>query len=412
MIKEIRPILSALLRSKTGAILVAVQIALSMAILANAIHIVVQRQALMARPSGVAGENDIFYVIMGNQKVEEETIADVTRQKLQAATLRALPGVVSVAQINQMPLSQSGHTNSVRASRTQSNSSGASLYTTADSLIKTFGLKLIDGRDFTPDDVMDQDYNDEGSPDVVIVTRTLADHLWPGSPSAVGKTVYLGTSEKSIKWRVIGVVERLQTAHAQGGPSGEYTTIIPLRRIHWPGGAYAVRAEPGQRDRLMTEAEAAIHRISSAATLVRTESMEQHRLKRYRADMTLSWMLIGVSVLLLLITASGIVGMASLWVTQRRKQIGVRRALGARRADIVRYFVTENIMITSAGVGLGVVMAIGLNSLLMSQLEMSRLPARYLFIGAGALWALGVAAVYGPAWRAATISPALATRSA
>jgi putative ABC transport system permease protein len=48
--------------------------------------------------------------------------------------------------------------------------------------------------------------------------------------------------------------------------------------------------------------------------------------------------------------------MASLWVTQRRKQIGVRRALGARRIDILRYFITENFMITSAGVFGGVLL--------------------------------------------------------
>ena len=70
-------------------------------------------------------------------------------------------------------------------------------------------------------------------------------------------------------------------------------------------------------------------------------------------------MLIAVSVLLLLVTASGIVGMTSLWVTQRRKQIGVRRALGARRVDILRYFITENFMITSAGIVGGVLLALG-----------------------------------------------------
>ena len=126
----------------------------------------------------------------------------------------------------------------------------------------------------------------------------------------------------------------------------------------------------------------------------------------------LSWMLVTVSVLLLLITASGIVGMASLWVTQRRKQIGVRRALGARRADILRYFITENFMITSVGVVGGVMLSIGLNQLLVSQLELAKLPLDYLLIGAGVFWALGVFAVYGPAFRAATISPATATRSA
>jgi putative ABC transport system permease protein len=126
----------------------------------------------------------------------------------------------------------------------------------------------------------------------------------------------------------------------------------------------------------------------------------------------MAWMLATVSALLLLITASGIVGMASLWVTQRRKQIGVRRALGARRAHILRYFVTENLLITSSGVVAGVLLAIGLNQLLVTRLEMARLPLGYLGVGAALFWALGIAAVYGPAWRAASISPALATRTA
>ena len=142
------------------------------------------------------------------------------------------------------------------------------------------------------------------------------------------------------------------------------------------------------------------------------KALSELRKLRYRADMALAWMLVTVSVLLLLITASGIVGMASLWVTQRRKQIGVRRALGARRIDILRYFITENVMITSAGIGAGVLLALGLNQLIVSKLEMARLPASYLLIGAGVFWALGVIAVYGPAWRAASISPATATRTA
>jgi len=117
-------------------------------------------------------------------------------------------------------------------------------------------------------------------------------------------------------------------------------------------------------------------------------------------------------VLLLLITAGGIVGMVSLWVNQRRKQIGVRRALGAKKTDILRYFILENLLITSTGVFGGVLLGVGLNQLLVTRLEMARLPLGYLVAGALVLWALGILAAYGPAWRAASISPALATRSA
>jgi putative ABC transport system permease protein len=161
----------------------------------------------------------------------------------------------------------------------------------------------------------------------------------------------------------------------------------------------------------MKDAEEALRKSTATPLIIRAKTVDQDRKDRYRADLALSWMLVTVSVLLLLITCSGIVGMASLWVTQRRKQIGVRRALGARRLDILRYFLAENFMITSCGVFGGVLLGVGLNHLLVSSLEMARLPLVYLGGGAVVFWALGVMAVYGPAWRAASISPALATRS-
>ncbi|MFA6985810.1 MAG: FtsX-like permease family protein, partial [Arenimonas sp.] len=145
---------------------------------------------------------------------------------------------------------------------------------------------------------------------------------------------------------------------------------------------------------------------------VNNKSLEEDRDDIYRDDRALAWMLITVTVLLLLVTASGIVGMATLWVNQRRKQIGVRRALGARRFDILRYFITENLVITSGGIVAGLLLAVALNQLLVSQLELTKLPIGYLAVGSLVLWLIGVLAVYGPAWRASSISPAIATRSA
>lgn len=410
---EIRPILSALMRSKTGAVLVAVQVAISLAILANALYIVNVRQAIAARPSGVAAENDVFYVNIQNlnRGSHERQLAE---QKRQAALLRALPGVMSVAQTSQAVLSRSGHITSVSAKRGQASASAeVSTYVSPDSLIRTYGLQLVEGRDFRPDEVPEVNEDvDESYPKVLILTRAAAQKIWPGEASFVGKTLYQGTGSDDPELRVVGVVERLQTQGAQTKPRGEYSALLPARLTGGRGLLmYAVRAEPGQRDRLMQEAEQAIRTSSTDRLLVTTDTLEQHRKARYRADQGLSWMLIAVSTLLLLVTASGIVGIASLWVTQRRKQIGVRRALGARRIDILRYFLTENFMITSVGVACGVLLALGLNQLLVSQLEMARLPPGYLLAGALVFWLLGVGAVYGPAWRAASISPATATRS-
>ncbi len=407
---EIRPILSALMRSKTGAILVALQVALSLGILSNALHIVNERREVAARPSGAADESSMFYIQARNLKNAgpEQILAD---QKREAAALRAVPGVVSVADVNQMPLSRSGSNTGIAVDPRQTNETAlASAYNSPDSLIHTLGLRLVEGRDFLPQEIQEIDENTSAeTPKLIIITKALAEKMWPGQ-SAVGKQAYIGGAE-GFSMRVVGVVERLQSAHTEVGERGEFSLIFPTRLYGNPGSMYAIRTEPGQRDRVMKEAEAALRATSATPMILRLRTMEEDRKDRYQADLTLSWMLVSVSVLLLLITASGIVGMASLWVTQRRKQIGVRRALGARRIDILRYFLTENFMITSCGVFGGVLLGVGLNHLLVTKLEMARLPLEYLAGGAFVFWALGVLAVYGPAWRAASISPATATRS-
>jgi putative ABC transport system permease protein len=98
-------------------------------------------------------------------------------------------------------------------------------------------------------------------------------------------------------------------------------------------------------------------------------------------------------------------------VAQRRRQIGIRRAVGARRGHILSYFRTENFLLSAAGVALGMVLAFGINLYLMQRYEMARMPWYYLPAGAVALWLLGQLAVLGPAWRAAAVPPVEATRA-
>ncbi|ATQ73791.1 ABC transporter permease [Massilia violaceinigra] len=411
---EIRPILSALLRSKTGAILVALQVAISLAILTNALHIVNVRQAVAARPSGIAGESDVFHIKM-RHLVEGSHQEQLARQQSETRALRAIGGVASAAFASQAPISRSGWTSTVTASRTPGTETAlGSMYYSSDSLVDTWGLQLVEGRDLKPEELVDIDGNTSPEtlfPKSVLVTRALAAKLWPGAGQVLGKTLYFGSNPDGNAATVVGVVATLQSQGAELGTRGELALIVPMRKT-FSTVMYTVRAEAGQLDRVMKEAEAALRASTRGRAIITMQTVSDDREERYRADMALSWMLVGVSVLLLLITASGIVGMASLWVTQRRKQIGVRRALGARRADILRYFITENFMITSVGVLCGVAMSVALNQLLVSQLEMARLPVAYLAVGAGVFWALGICAVYGPAFRAASISPATATRSA
>ncbi|MBP8097917.1 MAG: ABC transporter permease [Arenimonas sp.] len=408
---EFRPILSSLLRNKTGALLIAAQVALSLAIVANALYIIRDRLALTARPSGVAEESNLFRIGIAPLKDPETPEGKLAMQQRNAEMLRALPGVSSVAWTNQTPLSRSGWNMGIALKPSQDEtSSNSAMFFGPDSMVKTFGLKLVEGRDFTNDDVMDVDPDQTQTMGrTAIMSQTLAKKLYPNE-SIVGKTLYIGIGPDAQPIEVVGVVERLQTPWANIGERGELSTILASRRVQGYS-MFAVRTEPGQRDRVMKDAEAAVSKIPGQM-VVEIKAMDADRFDIYRNDRAISWMLIVVTVLLLLVTASGIVGMATLWVNQRRKQIGVRRALGARRLDVLRYFITENFIITTGGVVAGLVLAVALNQLLVSQLELTKLPIGYLAIGSVVLWLIGVLAVYGPAWRASNISPAIATRSA
>lgn len=118
-----------------------------------------------------------------------------------------------------------------------------------------------------------------------------------------------------------------------------------------------------------------------------------------------------ICIVLLAVTAAGVVGLTSFWVGQRRRQIGIRRALGATRSDILNYFLTENLLISLGGVIVGTLLAVGMNALMISQFEMTRLSLIYVVAGSAMLLLLGQAAVLAPALRASRVSPVEATRS-
>ena len=115
---------------------------------------------------------------------------------------------------------------------------------------------------------------------------------------------------------------------------------------------------------------------------------------------------------LLVVTGLGIVGMASFWVHAADAS---RSACGARSArarfDILRYFLIENLIVVGIGVGVGLLLTYGFNLWLMKHYELPRLSWYYAPLGALAVLLLGQLAVFGPATRAARVSPAVATRT-
>jgi len=140
-------------------------------------------------------------------------------------------------------------------------------------------------------------------------------------------------------------------------------------------------------------------------------SFAEIRARAYRADVGMAILMSVICLILLAVTAAGIVGLTSFWVGQRRRQIGVRRALGARKVDILHYFQLENLLIAGIGAVIGILLAVALNLWLITRFEMDRMPVIYVVIGVLAVLALGQAAVFVPARRASNVPPLAATRA-
>jgi putative ABC transport system permease protein len=245
---------------------------------------------------------------------------------------------------------------------------------------------------------------------VVIVSQPVADKLFPDG-DALGKTIYQDGKPATI----VGIVERLQTpTTSKWGSAWDYNSVLEPVRLDGAMASYAVRARPGREQAAMREARKALLAVDPMRVMPDTwgiQSLSEIRSKIYRADRGMALVMGVVCLILLLVTAAGITGLTSFWIGQRRKQIGVRRALGARKIDIVRYFQTENLLIAGVGVVLGLVLAAGLNLWLMAHYEMPRIPSAYVLAGALVMLALGQMSVFLPARRASNVPPVVATRS-
>jgi putative ABC transport system permease protein len=407
---EFRPILSAMRRNKVGAILIAVQMAITLAILCNGLFIIEQRITLSKRPTG-ADEANVF--ILDNQWVGNPP--DIAaRMQADLATLRSIPGVVDATASNSFPLSGGGSTDGIKLNPDQKDESALSArYLVDEHGMQALGLKLIAGRNFTADEVVDlHGYTDKVPASAAIITRALAEKLFPGQ-DALGRPMFSVAQKHMIP--IVGIVDRLQVpwvgASGCGSKFNDQSMLVPYHFLSTYT-HYIVRTKPGQLAAALQAAQKKLFEVNRGRVLQRTQSLTEARKKAYQDDIGLAVILGVVCTALVAVTAFGIVGLTSYWVAQRRRQIGIRRALGASRNAIIRYFQTENFMIAAAGAAAGVALAVSLNLWMVNAFEMERLHTSYALIGAIVVLLLGQAAVLWPAMKAASIPPALATRAA
>ena len=400
---EIGPILASLRKHRIPALLIVLEIALACAVLCNAVFMIGQRMSSMHM--GNAIDEQGVSVITVNGADPQRASSDMPRN---IAALRGIAGATNVAVATGVPLD----TNAALTGFTTT-PDGQSTVNTAEYFIgsggeQALGLRLLRGRHFNADDYAGAGLDGFLSTGhVLLITQSDAQRLWPGQ-SALGKVLYSDTGH----WTVIGVVaDVLGQEPAFSGGGGRYSSVFfPLH----PDAAmsdYIIRSAPVDRDRIVREAVQVLGKLEPAA-VVEGKTYAAVRAGYFADARSMVWMLGLVCAVMLAVTAFGIVGLSSFWVGQRRLQIGIRRAIGASRGDILSYFRTENFLLSSAGVAIGMALAFGINLYLMQHYEVERMSWYYLPGGAIALWLLGQLAVLGPARRAAAVPPVVATRAA
>ncbi len=402
----LRPILSSLSRHRLTVFLLVLEVACTCAIVCNVAFMIAGRIAQLQLPTGL---DETGLSMIDSVSLDEREDA-LVRHTEDLAILRAIPGVIGVVAVDSLPLSGNNWSNGISTEAEGKDSVSASAYSGTPGELAVLGLNLVSGRDFTADDYRPMGsgngWNGLGEVPSTIVSRALAKRLFPGQ-QALGKDVYAGGRHPL---RIVGIVEHLLRPNLQEPQTNDYSMLFPMlpdeSRV-----TYLLRSLPADRDHVLAAAEAAL-KAKGSRILRRARTFDQLRAHYFRRDQTMIGLLVASVVGLLFVTALGIAGLANFWVQQRHRQIGIRRALGATRGNILGYFQSENFLIVSAGVLLGMVLAYGLNLLLIQHYELSRLPVFYLPIGAVSMWLLGQLAVLAPALRAARVAPVVAMRAA
>lgn len=318
--------------------------------------------------------------------------------------LRKLPGVQSAAATNFLPLTGFWGTTDFsiegQPPRDQSNKPQADNRLVTPAYFSTMGIALLRGRDFT-------DSDRTGSQQVAIVNSALARHYF-GSDDPVGKILTLGDAAHPQWWVVVGEVSDV---HAFGPEQPAHADLYrPLAQESFPLISFTIRTA-GDPSSLLNATKQAVWNVDKdqpifdamPLSLLVAESLTLRRVSTI--------LLGGFSSLALVLAAVGLYGLMAYSVAQRTHEIGVRMALGARHADVLRQILGSGVRLVVVGESVGLVAALitvrAVSSLLY---QVSPGEPMVLASAAGVLMLVAVLAIYIPARRAAKVDPMVALR--
>jgi putative ABC transport system permease protein len=404
---EIKPILLTLKHNKMLSLLIIMQAAFTLAVVSNSLFVTTATLKEWNLPSGLEQEDIIaVQAQLYDMDVDSRQVIFDDLEKI-----RALPGVTSVTTATQIPFAAEDVSNVYLETGDEPQSYLTNIFDFDASARDVLGLELVDGRDFYETDVVRHDPSQsDAKASVVLISASQADALFPGE-SAVGKTIWLEHNAYPVE--VIGVYSDFMNGETLNNQGRSFDTIIrPV--VSWQHGVdpnYLLRVEPGMAESMFNDISDIIYAVQGRYLYV-LERLSRTQKRMYDGRGSNAATFLAVSLILVLITGFGTAGLVSFLVNQRKKQIGIRRALGATRLDITKYFLLENSILTWTGLILGGALTLVITYVLTDNAGENILQTKYLLIVAFALWMVNMTSVYFPARRAAMIDPAIVTRSA
>lgn len=398
---DLKPILSALRRSKAGALMLLFQIAITTAIVSNAAFIIYDRMTFLDQDTGYPEQELFHFRILSFG----ENLNYNQRYELDEDMIRNIPGVIDASVFSSVPLTGSGSNSgfSIVPEPEEGLNTNAAYLLSDHHALNVLGVNLVAGRNFTPEDVV---FSETGAelPTVAIVSQAFMDTLFPEG-DGLGQTFYAGADPIKI----IGVVDTMKGPWLRSS-NADRTIVMPYV-FGEPRQNFIVRTHPGERNAVMRQIEDLLLAEDNQRVVVNLEGIDEAKAGYNASDTLMLRMLVVLITVLVSVTALGNFGLTLFNISKRTKQIGTRRAIGARKSDIVRYFLLENTLVCGLGLLVGCIAAILLADQLMQLYSLPAMDYSYVAGTAGFVLLISLLAVIVPARRAANISPSVATRS-
>jgi predicted permease len=379
------------------AVLIVSEVALAFILLIGA-GLLIQTLARLRNVDVGFPTRNLLTLLMPPSSAHEKSGKNVVYQREILRRIHAIPGVASAGFTNHIPLVVKGDISGIRAEgRNPNETFQCRARWAGPGYFRTMGIPLRRGRDVAETDV-------EGAPRVVVINETLANQLWPGQ-DPIGRRIIFGTE---LQVPVIGVVGDIHQAGLDVPPAPEFYVSTLQVPVPPPALAVRTRVDPNSVGSAVRQA---IWSVDPDQPITEMESMEEI-LDREVFRRRVQTILLGVFAgLALLLAAVGLYGVLAYLVGARIPEIGLRMALGASPSDVLRGVMKQGLTLTAAGVGIGILGALGASRLLTSFLFGVK-PTDPPTYAAVALVLIAIAAVasYLPARRAMRVDPMTALR--